>query len=160
MKIEFGPEFWTSCCVLALLAGRSTAQPPHLPDEGLPAMLRAPPLADAPGDSELRRLLKARYNEGAAETRALLSIWELGRGALEEVCARGERLADAGLDLAERPADRVLVMSQYLELTRFVEKLVQQKIDAGIAASTHLHRARFHRLDAEIKLLLARRGAQ
>jgi outer membrane protein TolC len=70
-----------------------------------------------------------------------------------------KRLVQAGLELYDKPADKVALLTQYLEITREAEKYAQDCYDAERLRIGELHRARYERLDAEIRLLRAKREA-
>jgi outer membrane protein TolC len=65
----------------------------------------------------------------------------------------------AGLELWDKPAEKVALLTQFVELAREAEKIAQTRHDAARASVVELHRTRYQRLDAEIQLLRARREA-
>jgi hypothetical protein len=154
------------------LSGSSAAQPPDKespPDEPklkLPALLTAKPLKPEPGDDELQKLLKARYNEAVSELRA--EYEKAQRAGQSGPCrvyqpddfyGMWKRLVVAGLEARDSPKDKVALLTQYVEVTREAEKDMQAQSEAGRAGIGDLHRARYERLDAEVRLLRAKRGA-
>jgi hypothetical protein len=157
-------EAWLSFSLLLMVAGYSAAQapppPPDQPETKLPALLTAKPLKEDPKDDELRKLLKARYNEAVGEVKGLYAMYTAGRGTLDSFVEAGQRLVHAGLELYDKPADKVALLTQFVELTKEAEKIAQARLDAAIVPITELRRARYQRLDAEIRLLRARREAE
>jgi len=146
------------CLVIVLLAGRSTGQPPAPIVGEFPSLLKMEPAKEAPSDDDLKKLLKARYNEALADVRGLLHFVELGRSSIEEVCARAERLVEVGLDMTENLFERAELLTKYLQTTRAIEEIARTKVEAGAASAVTHHRAKFHRLDAEVRLARAKRA--
>jgi outer membrane protein TolC len=64
------------------------------------------------------------------------------------------------LEVADSPAARVALLKQYLALAKEVEGIVAAKADAGRVEKADLHRARYIRLDAEVRLLRAQAKAK
>ncbi len=167
MKSVTKPEPWLSLCLLMTLVGNSAAQapsqkPPDQPEEKLPALLAAKPLKEDPKDDELRKLLKARYNEALGEAKDFYESEKLPPARLinlNDRYGRWQRLVQAGLELCDKPAEKVALLTQYVELTKELEKKEQARFDAGREAAYELRRARYERLDAEIQLLRAKREA-
>ncbi len=153
---------WLSFSLFLMPAGYPAAaasQPqPEQPAPKVPALLAAQPLKEDPRDDELRKLLKARYNEAVAEVKALHKMLLAGRGTIDSCVGAGRRLVQAGLELCDKPADKVTLLTQFVELTQMAEKSIQARL-AFNGTSADLHRARYQRLDAEIQLLRARREA-
>jgi hypothetical protein len=154
-----------SLCLLASLAGTSAARPPRaqeLPDEpevNLPALLSTKPLKEDPRDDEARKLLKACYDEALGEAKGLYEDYVRGRAGQDEVYGSWQRLVDAGLELCSKPAERVALLTQYVEMAKEAEKIAKERYEAGRWRIGGLHRARYERLDAEIHLLRAKREA-
>ena len=163
MKSVIRPEAWLSFSLLLMLASNSAAQAPQpqpdQPETKLPALLTAKPLKEDPKDDELQKLLKARYNEAVGEVKEIYESWIKGKVIIGSFAGAGQRLVQAGLELYDKPADRVELLTQFVELTKEAEKSAQALHDIGKLASADLHRARYQRLDAEIQLLRAKREA-
>ncbi len=168
MKSVTRPEPWMALCLLLTLVGSAAAQapqpqkPPAQPQVKLPAILTAKPLQDDPKDDELRKLLKARYNEAVSELKAYYEEESLGVDrlyTLDELYKPWQRLVQAGLELCDKPAEKVALLTQYVEITKEAEKNHKARYDAGRESIKYLHRARYERLDAEIQLLRANREA-
>jgi hypothetical protein len=157
-------QAWLSIFLIIILVTYSAAQVPQpqpvKPEVKLPHLLTAEPLKEDPRDDELRKLLKARYNEVVGEVKGLYQLYMAGRGSIDIFAEAGQRLVQAGLELYDKPAEKVTLLTQYLELTKEVEKLAQARHDAGQVFVTEIHRARYQRLDAEIQLLRAKREAE
>jgi len=157
-----------SLCLLMTLAGSAVSQPlsekpPTRPEEKPPALLTAKPLKADPKDDELRKLLKARYNAALAEAKGIYEF-ENRPGAevfvdFDRVFGQWQRLVQAGLEVCDTPAEKVALLTQYVELTKDLEKVEQKRFDVGRVPEYDLHRVRYQRLDAEIQLLRAKRDA-
>jgi hypothetical protein len=129
------------------------------------AIVDAKPLKEDPKDDDLRKLLKARYNEALVAVQGLYQ-----RGADGQVYAcevydpdafyhPWHRLVTSGLEVVDTQAERVALLAHQVEAMKAEEKETQLKFDVGRAVAAPLHRARYERLDAEIKLLRAKREA-
>ena len=156
-------EAWLSFSLLLMLASRSPALAPQ-PQPGQreakePALLTARPLKEDPKDDELRKLLKARYNEALGEVQGLYRMFQTARASLDSFAEAEQRLVQAGLELCDKPADKVALLTQYVELTRAAEKVAQARFEAARGTESAVRRARYQRLDAEIQLLRAKREA-
>jgi hypothetical protein len=156
-----------SCFALALLlltAGRAVAQDkvptPALPDEPKTGLLSYKPLKPGPKDDELRQLQIARYNETIGEIKGLFELVLRGAKTPETLFDAGTRLCQCGLDVYEDPKDRIRLLADYLEFTKKVEKAFEAEHDMGRGFGSDWHMARYYRLDAEIRLLKAKRAVE
>jgi hypothetical protein len=61
--------------------------------------------------------------------------------------------------LNEQPADRGRLLEQYGEVAKEIERIGQLRFDSGRVSAGDFHRMRSIRIDAEIRLLRARREA-
>lgn len=150
---------------LVMLAGNLAAEAPQArqapvqPEVKVPTLLTAKPVKEDPKDDDLRKLLKARYNEAVAEMEARYKEFLSGRerGTFDAMVEVAQRLVQSGLELNDKPAERAALLAQYVELTKEVEKIAQARFDVARIPVDELHRARYQRLDAEIQLLRAKR---
>jgi hypothetical protein len=124
----------------------------------LPALLTAKPIKEEPKDDELRKLLKGRYNEAVAEMQGRYKEFLVGRGTFDAMFEVAQRIVTSGLELSDKPAERVTLLTQYVELAIEVEKITQARYDASRIPDTDVHRAHYERLNAEIQLLRAKRA--
>jgi hypothetical protein len=113
----------------------------------------------APGDDELRRLLKDRYNAIGDELCAKLANFETGRDTFTTVYEATCRLVQAGLELCEGPIERCDLLSKFLEFVRQNEARAVDRYLAGSGGMAELNQATAQRIDAEIQLLRAKRQA-
>ncbi len=156
-------EMWASFSLLLMLAGYSAAQAPAArPDQTdakAPAFLEAKPLKEDPKDDELRKLLKARYNEALAAAQGYRTLYQSARVSFHDLGEAQQRLMQAGLELCETPADKIALYTRLVELDKNVEEVAKARMDAARGTEAELHRARYQRLDAEVQLFRAKREA-
>jgi hypothetical protein len=117
--------------------------------------VRAKPLPAEAKDDQLRKLLKDRYNEALGEVKDLYEVIRAGKAIALLLPPASQRLTHADLELSDKPADKVVVLRRYLNLTKASEKLFQVKFEIGTSPILDLCRARYYRIDAEIQLLRA-----
>jgi hypothetical protein len=108
----------------------------------------------------LRELLTTR-----AETAWFYADWRfgnlrVGRGTLSLVLDGLDRAAEAGLEAAESPADRLAALSRRWETARAVEAINRARYEAGRIAFQDLAQTEFARLDAEVRLADALAGTE
>jgi hypothetical protein len=149
---------WSACVTfvagLLTVPTWSAGQEPKKPEKA-PAIRLGEPLEVGPKDSPLQKALKERYNEALAEVRVRRLELMAGRKLLDEIFDAFQRAVYAGLEAMETPAARVALLKQYLDLAREVEDIVATKVKAGTVSQAELHRARYIRHDAEVRLLRA-----
>ncbi len=63
-----------------------------------------------------------------------------------------QRLVHSSLELCDKPADKVAILADYLELTREAEALEKARYEAGRVGIDCVVRAKHERLEAEIRL--------
>lgn len=142
---------------LVSLAVYSVAQPASDVADAAPALLKRAPAETQPGDDELTRLLKARYNEALAELDIREKHMAMGRGEFTHEAA--DRLVEAGLELFTDPGERMALLEQHLTFAKQVEEQARLRFEVGAGSQEALHTARYYRLDAEIRLLRTRQEA-
>lgn len=125
-------------------------------EEKRPLLLAAEPRESKPGDDELRKLLVDRYNAGLAELQARYEEYKIGLAPLDALLGAAQRLAHAGGELNDKPADRLVFLEQFLELARHVESMQEALTEVGRSRVADLQWARYVRADAEIQLLRAK----
>jgi hypothetical protein len=161
MRSDNGFRGLLAAVLLGLLTGNTlVAQPPDRNAEKLPALLAAKPLAAVDGDDDLQKLLKARYNEVAAELAGRYRQLRAGVTDVESLFDPAQRLLQTGLELHGKPADRIALLNQFLEFTRMMEQAVKARVDAGVAPMLELNYVRYFRIDAETQLLRAKREVE
>ncbi len=160
-----GPKWWLPVCLL-LATVRSAAgqvepprKPADKPDVKFPALLSAEPLRANPGDDEMRKLLKERYNAALGEARHSYELQGVLCGGDNQDYRYGswKRVLQAGLEACDGPAEKVALLRDYLQLAKEAEQKEEERYMVGRCTIGHVHRARYERLDAELRLLLAKR---
>lgn len=146
---------------VAALFLSSTAQgqplpPPPQREVKLPALFKAKPLAVSPKDSELQKLLKARYNVAVKETRALYAGFAQGRGGMEAVSQAAIRIYQAGMEAPISPQRKAALLDDYVELMARMEDITQARFEAGRVGIAELQRAKYEHLHAKILRLRAK----
>ena len=68
-------------------------------------------------------------------------------------------MAEAKLDLANTPAERVSLLEQLLEIHRIMESRLQDQLAKGFGSKADLELARYARLSIEVDLLRAKQKA-
>lgn len=106
-------------------------------------------------DNDEERLLKERYNAALDEWKALVELFHAGQitPADAELQAAMRRTVSAGLELHRSPVDRIKLLEQYVNFSKEVDLATAAAAESGRASSQERHRARYHRLDAELQLL-------
>jgi hypothetical protein len=157
------------CLLLALLGhAAARAAPPEKPADKpklrLPALVSGELLKEEPNDDPLRKLLKARYNAAVSEARDHFEFEHLARHRAVELLfnqdqlyALLQRVVKSGLELCDKPAEKVALVSKYLDFAKEAERTQEDWHKAGKCRIGDVHRARYERLDAEIQLLRAKR---
>jgi hypothetical protein len=121
--------------------------------EKLPPLLRRQPAAVADSDSALTKLLKERHNTAVEEVESLHKLFTQGNHSLIELAPAVDRLVDAACELQPDAKDRIAIREQHVEYLQTVEKMTQAQFQAGLAGRSDVLRARYERIDAEIRLL-------
>jgi hypothetical protein len=111
-------------------------------------------------DSEVRRLIKERYNETVSELRAEYQLFLGGRTTIRELTDTIEAFAGAGGELADTAVARVSELELALLTAKAVEAIAVRKHAEGIEPIQNMHHARACRLGIEIQLLRAREAAK
>jgi hypothetical protein len=112
----------------------------------------------------MRKLLKARYNAAVGEARDYFVYERLASesgpdllGDPDHLYARRQRVVQAGLEALDKPEERVALLINYLEMTKEAERVEQERYAAARCRIGDVQRARYERLNAEIRLLRTKR---
>jgi hypothetical protein len=179
MRTAIRGKHWLLFLPLLMLGGNLDAQPSKIQEpagprtqipEGAPelkviALLTAKTVKEDRKDDELRKLLKARYNEAVADMKVLYKLYRAGASSGDRPATvrllfeESSRLVQAGLELFEEQSEKVKLLTLYVELAREAEKLIEAMHRVNRVGDRELHRMRYERLDAEIQLLRCKRGA-
>ncbi len=152
--------------LLVLACGRGWSKPPHtfvtMSIEGpAPSVLTAQPLKPEPGDDELRKLLKERYNAALAELQGWVAEFHAGNHRMprDATTKAAQRVLEARLELSSTPEDRIRIRQELVWCAWMYERVIRYHHHAGRIGIAELEKARYLRLDAQIKLLRAKREA-
>jgi hypothetical protein len=134
------------------------AQPEKQGEEAIPALFRAKPLENAPGDDELHKLLKARYNERLALTLAHCRGYRTGSELVSPTIESARRLLRAGMDLNEGPAERRVFLLQVDDAAKKLEAMMQGR-NQGDARQLEARILREFQLEIAIEIHKTKKGA-
>ena len=140
---------------LALVASSSGQE-----KAGEPKVLSLKPVEVLPGDDELRKLQKERFNAAVSETQANVALYQSGRVTLDTTLESAKHVVLAGTDMVEKPADKIAMLEMGVEVARHLERIVKDRHDNDVEPRQALARATYQRCDWEIQLLRARRDAK
>jgi beta-lactamase regulating signal transducer with metallopeptidase domain len=133
---------------------------PVVPPPGsrtLPELLTAESLKPAGGDDERHKLLKERYNSALGSLQWSYKRREVDHSApFMSVLEASRQVFAADVALA-KPQAAVAVTVRYLDLMKFLEQKYESEFKSGYNSRDELDAVHAARLDAEIKLLDARR---
>jgi hypothetical protein len=130
-------------------AGRETEPRQPEPKGKLPALLTTDPLKPEANDDEVRKLLKARYNEAIAELKAGFSEFQTGRTTITSILGTFRRIVESGADLEGSQDEKGILLEQLLEVAKEIEKINKSLVDVGRATISEMHQARYLRINAE-----------
>lgn len=136
------------------------AQEKDPPEFKLPALFAGKPLKIDGNEDELQRLLKERYNIALDDLQIAAALINKGNATPSILADPAKRFVPAALELATTSNEQIALLSQYVGLTRIVEREYEVRVAAGALAPASLNRAKYERLDAEILLLRTRRAAE
>jgi beta-lactamase regulating signal transducer with metallopeptidase domain len=128
--------------------------------KGAPALLYAAPLKPEPGDDELRKLLKEKYNAAAGAMQYYRTQFEMGTlTPLSDLLAAGRNVRDAELAFVSEPRQQLPILQTYLQFAKYLADIAHSRLVAGgVAADTPVESARMReaRADAELQVLRLR----
>jgi hypothetical protein len=110
--------------------------------------------------ARFQRLLKERRDAAQIVLQMRQARIEAGRDTEEALLDAARMVLEAELPLAERAADRVACLRTYREALKKAEEIARARHEAGRAAPIEWLNARAARLEADINLLRAQRGAK
>ena len=142
---------WSAACCASTAQDKPAEKSP--PD---PRIMSFITLEIRDGDSELRRLLKQRYNAAGEELRARAMLYGGGRTSLEDLAACVERFTKAGAELAESPVEKVKELELAHNAAQWIEAIVSEKFEHGVESVQAMKHVKVVRYDLEIQLYRAR----
>jgi hypothetical protein len=109
--------------------------------------------------ARLRAVQKQQRDALLAARDGMLTLVMTGKASLEMCLDISDRLMRVELDLAATPADRVRIRQDAVEAARLVERLTQERFEAGAAGPQDVAQVRARRAAAEVRLLIQRAEA-
>jgi hypothetical protein len=150
-----------------LTTGRLAAQdkgpapvPPGVPPGGGTILGKRKALEPGPKDDELRKLQIERYNQTLLEMSVLVELALGGKKQPDNLFDAQKRFVEAGLEVFDKSEDRIALLEDYVALAKEAENVFQTQQKAGTTSIADVHVATYHRIDAEIQLLKAKRAAE
>lgn len=157
--------FAFSGCLFWSGANPTGKRPREFPKE--PPILTAKPLQSAPGDDDLTKLLKALYNERLGL--AVLHYENLVGGVennTEALVDSARRLLRAGMEIYQRPQQKIDLLKQMLELSRKADMIMDwigdpkaNKTIAPERRELERRKVREFKLELEIEMLRVKKAA-
>jgi hypothetical protein len=146
-------------CSLSFLSNVAAAQIPEGELVKGPPIIHSKPLAIAPGEDPLQKLLKERYNEALMEVKLRYPTYlNSNKTNMDTILGAVHSLKQAGLDVFDRPADRIAFCEQLAQLAKYIQALVHAKLTAQeMADHPDRHAANQLVLEMEIQLLKAKK---
>src|SRR5262245_18529224 len=143
----------------------AVAQVRRLPPEEkkpLPDSLKRPARKPAADANDLTKLLIERYNAVREEAQRGLATWKEGYSSLDDprIVEPVRRLVDAELELITKREERLKLLEEHLKFLQEIERILKERDELGGARGVKpedVARARYYRLEAEIRLVRARR---
>src|SRR5258708_19523368 len=101
---------------------------------------RRKPLEAKPTDDELRKLQIERYNESLLELASLVELVLGGKKTPEILFDAQKRFVQSGLEVFDKPEDRISLLTDYVAMAKEAEKVFQGKLqpDPLSFATVHL----------------------
>ncbi len=112
----------------------------------------------APAD-ELGKLLRDRLVAATNEYQARMQLFTMGKEQIPFLQECAKRLLEAEVDAGANADERVKAYERYLKTMQDIENINKQRFEVGRIGIQDLEESKYHRLDAEIKLLRAKREA-
>jgi RNA polymerase sigma factor (sigma-70 family) len=114
-----------------------------------------PPAKEGAARDDVRviaELAQARLKAAREVNEGLRQQFLAGRDGAESLLLWSPHLLEAELDVAANKAERLAALQAYVDRMKEYEKLTQRMFEAGHAVSTDLSKAKFLRLEAELRL--------
>lgn len=105
------------------------------------------------GDSELRKLMKERYNSSIEVVHGLMARFQSGSESVQFFVESQQKMVAAGLDLEIDQKARIAILEEGVRLAKLTEQILKTELEAGKLARWKVDYATYVRADMEIKLL-------
>jgi hypothetical protein len=153
----------TLALLTVLMTGRVVAQekdPGPVPPKRESWWQKRKALEPGPKDDDLRKLQIEKYNRTLLEMPALTMLVLTGAKPPERLFDAGKRFVEAGLEVFDKPEDRIALLEDYVAMTKEAEKVFQTQLQLGKVVVADVEMATYYRIDAELQLLKAKRAAE
>src|SRR5262249_24106235 len=100
----------------------------------------------------LRPILQSLFDAVNVEARGRWKQFRAGQGTLDIILNGSVRLLDAERQLSKDRADQLAALEHHLERVRAIEKINQERYDAGRISISDLAQSRYFRIQAELWL--------
>jgi hypothetical protein len=108
--------------------------------------------AKSADESKLKRLLKARAEAAEAEVVMRWTEYRNGRGTLDILLEANKHWLQAVQDMGDEPAHRIAALGAYRRRMAELEKVGQERYDAGRIPIQDLAEVRYYRAEADLWL--------
>jgi RNA polymerase sigma factor (sigma-70 family) len=98
----------------------------------------------------LKPIVRSLFEEANVELDARWKQFHAGQGTLDILCGSSLRLLEAEKQLSKDKADHLLALEHHLKRMQEIEKLNQERFDAGRIAIGDLAQSRYFRIQAEL----------
>ena len=106
--------------------------------------------------NKLKTLLKERLLAARRKPADVLVDFRAARGMLELLVGASGRLRDAELEMSPKQADQVEALEGHWKRMKMIEEIINVRTNRGLIIIQDYDESRYHRLNAEIALELAR----
>jgi RNA polymerase sigma factor (sigma-70 family) len=122
------------------------------PAKGKVLKAAALPRDTDPADAKVKELMKERLETAEAEVEARTMEFKAGKGTLDILFGAYRRLVEAQVDAADKKEDKTAAFQAYTERAKEVERINQERFNAGRIAIQDLAQSKFYHLDSVIRL--------
>ena len=133
-------------------------QEPTVWDTDVPKETLKEMLDGVAGDNKLNKLLREQLEVAKMEANARWKQFVAGQGLLDMALGSSERVLQAQLDISQKLAHKLAALEAHWQRAKSVEKMSQERFDAGRIGIQDVAQSRFYRIRAEIQLERAKAG--
>src|SRR5262249_8464897 len=132
-------------------------RPDDEPKEFEVALLKMKPLETGPRDDDLYNLMAERFNAALTEGQSAHQPVVAGQIGTRGLLDATRRLSHSGLEARADPKQRIKLLEDSVDVAKEVERITDERQQAGRATVAEMQRVRYYRLDAAIALLRLKR---
>jgi hypothetical protein len=111
------------------------------------------PMKAEAGDNDLRKKLIDSHNTAVRLLALRIEAYRKGTGDANSAFEAAKYVADAKMTLARSDEEKTAAAKQLVEVTKVVEKRLEQQFQAGLGSEANYLRAKLTRENAEIQLM-------